>query len=168
VRHAPPAERSIEQGDKEETVDMMEPIEANYVPDGDDWTVTVIGRGKTLTASAPGLIAARDNADQLAEELAPDDEHRTVVHLLNGDAVEFTSVYLTARLAKREQPEKPTEQADAAAQEAKSEKKPGKKSPSPRARRPAPEPLSNGEEPTVEQPAVVESTDEVAPPTARG
>jgi hypothetical protein len=79
---------------------MMEPIEANYVPDGDDWTITIVGRGKTLTAKAPGLIAARDRADQLVEELAGDEKKRTVVHRLDGDALEFTTAYLNARLAK--------------------------------------------------------------------
>ncbi len=81
---------------------MGDPIEVNYIPDGDDWTVTAKGRGQTLTGRAPGLIAARDRADQLVEKLAPDEEHRTVVHLLEGDAVEFTTAYLTARLAKPE------------------------------------------------------------------
>jgi hypothetical protein len=82
---------------------MMEPIEANYVPDGDDWTITIVGRGKTLTGKAPGLIAARDRADQLVEELAGDEKKkRTVVHRLDGDALEFTTAYLNARLAKPE------------------------------------------------------------------
>jgi outer membrane biosynthesis protein TonB len=95
---------------------MAEPIEANYEPDGDDWTITVSGRGKQLTAKAPGIIAARDRTDQLAEELAPNEEHRTVVHLLNGDAVEFTTAYLTARLAKTEpvEPAEPDTPAEAA------------------------------------------------------
>ncbi|MCE7006611.1 hypothetical protein LWC34_27835 [Kibdelosporangium philippinense] len=90
---------------------MMEPIEANYVPDGDDWTITIVGRGKTLTATAPGLIAARDRADQLVEELAGDEKTRTVVHRLDGDALEFTTAYLHARLAKPAEPvaEKPAE-----------------------------------------------------------
>ena len=79
---------------------MREPIEVNYVPDGDDWLVTAVGRGQTLTGKAPGLIAARDRADQLVEKLAPEEEHRTVVHLLNGDALAFTSAYLSARLAR--------------------------------------------------------------------
>ena len=57
---------------------MAEPIEANYIPDGDDWTITIKGRGRTLKATAPGIIAARDRTDQLVEELAPDDEYRTV------------------------------------------------------------------------------------------
>jgi hypothetical protein len=83
---------------------MMEPIEANYVPDGDDWTITIVGRGKTLTATAPGLIAARDRADQMVDELAGNEKHRTVVHRLDGDALEFTTAYLTARLAKPAQP----------------------------------------------------------------
>lgn len=87
---------------------MLDPIEVNYLPDGDDWAVAVKGRGRMLTGKAPGLIAARDRADQLVETLAPEEEHRTVVHLLNGDAVEFTTAYLTARLAKSE-PAKPLE-----------------------------------------------------------
>lgn len=83
---------------------MMEPIEANYVPDGDDWTITIVGRGKTLTAKAPGLIAARDRADQLVDELAGDEQKRTVVHRLDGDALQFTTAYLNARLAKPAEP----------------------------------------------------------------
>jgi hypothetical protein len=104
---------------------MAEPIQANYVPDGDDWTITVSGRGKKLTASAPGIIAARDRTDQLVEELAPDEEYRTVVHLLNGDAVQFTTAYLTARMAKSEPPPPEPEAED---------KKPARKTPSPRPR----------------------------------
>jgi hypothetical protein len=80
---------------------MADPIEAHYTPDGGDWTVAVKGRGRTLTGRAPGLIAARDRADQLVEQLAPQESgHKTVVHMLNGDAVEFTTAYLTARLAR--------------------------------------------------------------------
>src|ERR1044072_5556116 len=83
---------------------MMEPIEANYVPDGDDWTITIVGRGKKLTAAAPGLIAPRCRADQMVAELAGTEKHRTVVHRLDGDALEFTTAYLSARLAKPAQP----------------------------------------------------------------
>jgi hypothetical protein len=84
---------------------MADPIEAHYTPDGDDWYVAVKGRGRTLTGRAPGLIAARDKADQLVEQLTTDESGRkTVVHLLNGDAVEFTTAYLTARLARTEDP----------------------------------------------------------------
>lgn len=83
---------------------MADPIEVNYTPDGDDWTVLVKGRGQTLTGKAVGLIAARDRADQLVDKLTPGEAHKTVVHLLNGDAVEFTTAYLTARLAKTEPP----------------------------------------------------------------
>ncbi|MGX7827240.1 hypothetical protein ACTG9Q_19345 [Actinokineospora sp. 24-640] len=79
---------------------MFEPILANYTPDGDDWAVEVTAAGKTLTATAPGLIAARDRADQLVEELVPGDNVRTVVHTLDGDAFGFTEAYLSARLAK--------------------------------------------------------------------
>jgi len=122
---------------------MAEPIEANYVPDGDDWTITITGRGRTMTAKAPGIIAARDRTDQLVEELAPDDKTRTVVHLLNGDAVEFTTAYLTARMTKTEPP--------AAEQKAPAEPEPPKPkpTPSPRARNSAPDdkPSANGTEP---------------------
>jgi hypothetical protein len=86
---------------------MADPIEVNYVPDGDDWQVTVSGRGQKLAGRAPGLIAARDRADQLVEKLAPEPKFRTVVHLLNGDALEFTTAYLTARLSKPSEPTPP-------------------------------------------------------------
>ncbi|HEV2778170.1 MAG TPA: hypothetical protein VGX25_02095 [Actinophytocola sp.] len=120
---------------------MAEPIEANYVPEGDDWTITVSGRGKKLTAKAPGIIAARDRTDQLVEQLAPDDEYRTVVHLLNGDAVQFTTAYLTARMTKSE-PTPAASPDDASAPDgeasdaepAKADRKPARKTPSPRAR----------------------------------
>jgi len=101
---------------------MADPIEAHYAPDGDDWTVAVTGRGRTLTGRAPGLIAARDKADQLVEQLTTDESGRkTVVHLLNGDAVEFTTAYLTARLARTDEPapiETPEATADRPAEEA--------------------------------------------------
>ncbi|MFI7675633.1 hypothetical protein [Actinophytocola sp. NPDC049390] len=112
---------------------MADPIEVNYTPDGDDWAVAVKGRGQTLTARAPGLIAARDRADQLVEKIAPDEPgHKTVVHLLNGDAVEFTTAYLTARLAKTE-PEKPVE-VPAPAEPEKSGQPEQKPTPRPRAK----------------------------------
>jgi hypothetical protein len=87
---------------------VSDPIEVNYEPDGDDWQVTVSGRGKKLVSKAPGLIAARDRADQLVDKIAPDEKFRTVVHLLNGDALQFTTAYLTARLAKPTEPTEPT------------------------------------------------------------
>ncbi|MBP2474408.1 hypothetical protein JOF53_003280 [Crossiella equi] len=73
------------------------PITVDYLPDGDDWTVTVRYRQQEQTATAPGLIAARDQADQIVERLAPGVPHRTVVHLLDGDAFAFTTAYLHAR-----------------------------------------------------------------------
>ena len=76
---------------------MVEAITATYVQDDEDWAITVSGRGKELTARAPGIIAARDRADQLVEELAGGAK-TTVVHLLNGSALDFTSAYMTARL----------------------------------------------------------------------
>lgn len=129
---------------------MADPIEVNYTPDGDDWAVAVKGRGQTLTGRAPGLIAARDRADQLVEKIAPDEPgHKTVVHLLNGDAVEFTTAYLTARLAKPE-PEKPAEVPE---QVNKAEKKPERKpTPKPRAESEAGQPAKTPE-PQKEEPA---------------
>ncbi|MFE0022666.1 hypothetical protein [Amycolatopsis sp. NPDC059021] len=76
---------------------MVEPITATYVQEDADWTITVSGHGKELTARAPGIIAARDRTDQLVEKLAPEGKS-TVVHLLNGSALEFTTAYMTARL----------------------------------------------------------------------
>lgn len=74
-----------------------EPITVNYVPVGDDWNVTVTRSGKSRKATAPGLIAARDQADQLVEKVAAGEADRTVVHLLEGDALAFTTVYLHTR-----------------------------------------------------------------------
>jgi hypothetical protein len=76
---------------------MVEAITATYVQQDADWTITVSGSGKQLTARAPGIIAARDRADQLVEQLEAEGR-TTVVHLLNGSALEFTSTYMTARL----------------------------------------------------------------------
>ncbi|MEU6641979.1 hypothetical protein ABZ863_05450 [Saccharomonospora sp. NPDC046836] len=81
---------------------MAQAITAVYVQEDDDWTVTVAGWGKELDDRAPGIIAARDRADQLVEKIAPEGASPTVVHLLNGSALEFTSVYMTARLARSE------------------------------------------------------------------
>src|SRR3954447_8995372 len=76
---------------------MAEPIVATYGQDEDDWVITVSRHGKELTARAPGIIAARDRADQLVEELGGEGRN-TVVHLINGSALDFTSTYMTARL----------------------------------------------------------------------
>lgn len=86
---------------------MRVPITVNYVPDGDDWTVTVAvaGEDATHSARAAGLIAARDQADQMVDRIAPDDDARRVVHLLDGDAYAFTTTYLHARLGLTEPPE---------------------------------------------------------------
>ncbi|SFI99236.1 hypothetical protein SAMN05421835_102431 [Amycolatopsis sacchari] len=100
---------------------MAEPITAIYVQEDEDWSVTVSGHGKTLTGHAPGIIAARDNVDQLVESLGPDAKGATVVHLLNGSALEFTAAYMTARLARPEvtAPESPmSEASDAASSDA--------------------------------------------------
>jgi hypothetical protein len=81
---------------------MADPITANYGQEDDDWTITVAGNGKTLTGRAPGIIAARDNVDQLVDSLGADAKGATVVHLLNGSALEFTAAYMTARLTRPE------------------------------------------------------------------
>ncbi|GAA4870970.1 MULTISPECIES: hypothetical protein [Saccharopolyspora] len=72
-------------------------ITANYVPDGDDWQITVTAGAERRSARAAGLIAARDTADQIIEELAPSPAGRVVIHLLNGDGFAFTTAYLQAR-----------------------------------------------------------------------
>lgn len=80
---------------------MTQAITAMYAQDNDDWSITVAGLGKELTARAPGIIAARDRADQLVEKLTGTQEQQlTVVHLLNGSALEFTEAYMTARLTR--------------------------------------------------------------------
>ncbi|WP_212757311.1 hypothetical protein [Saccharomonospora sp.] len=79
---------------------VVQTITAQYVRRDGDWTVTVSGLGKTLNGEASGLIAARDRADQLVEQLVPEGTQPTVVHLLNGSAYEFTSAYMTARLSR--------------------------------------------------------------------
>ncbi|WP_142001245.1 hypothetical protein [Amycolatopsis cihanbeyliensis] len=91
---------------------MAEAITATYVQEDEDWSITVSGLGKELAARAPGIIAARDRADQLVEELGPDSKGTTVVHLLEGSALEFTTTYMTARLART-----PTEQEVAEAEQ---------------------------------------------------
>lgn len=86
----------------------MQTITAKYVQRDEDWTVTVSGLSKTLNGEASGIIAARDRADQLVEQLAGEGTPPTVVHLLNGSAYEFTSTYMTARLTRGpETPEAP-------------------------------------------------------------
>jgi hypothetical protein len=87
---------------------MVEPITAIYVHADDEWTVTVSKLGEMLTAKAPGIIAARDATDQLVEKLAPDGRS-TVVHLLNGSALEFTATYMSARLTIPEGAKAPVE-----------------------------------------------------------
>lgn len=89
---------------------MRAPITVNYTPDGDDWTVTVVVAGEPTVrrAKAVGLIAARDQADQMVAQIAPNEDTRRVVHLLDGDAYAFTDSYLKARLGLRA--EKSTDQ----------------------------------------------------------
>lgn len=85
------------------------PILVNYRPQGEDWTVDVEADGTVLTEQAPGLIAARDRADQMVEKLTGADTDRkpTVVHLLEGDAFAFTTAYLHARHGLSTQPKPP-------------------------------------------------------------
>lgn len=160
---------------------MPDPIEVNYVPDGDDWQVTVSGRGQQLTGRAPGLIAARDRADQLVEKVAPEQKFRTVVHLLNGDALEFTTAYLTARLGKptdakpapqpspQSSPQPPAKPAPAAADAAKPGN-PAAESPKPEARHAdprRPDASTNAKPAPVRPPAPRADSDAAAPAGAK-
>jgi hypothetical protein len=96
---------------------MAEPIVASYVQEKHDWTVTVSGYGKELTGGAPGIIAARDRADEFVTELGPDAQRATVVHLLNGSALEFTAAYMTARLTRPAAPPDVKDDQDSAEEE---------------------------------------------------
>ncbi|WP_019808103.1 hypothetical protein, partial [Saccharomonospora halophila] len=80
----------------------MQTVTATYARTEENWTVRVSGLGRELDAEASGIIAARDRADQLVDELASGGEQPTVVHLIEGSAVEFTSTYMAARLAGAE------------------------------------------------------------------
>ena len=93
------------------------PILVNYQPQGEDWTVNVQSDGTVLTEQAPGLIAARDRADQMVEQLTGPDADRkpTVVHLLEGDAFAFTTAYLHARHGLSARPKPPVIDTPAAA-----------------------------------------------------
>lgn len=84
----------------------MEPITASYVHETDaaDWTITVHGLGKVLKGKAHGIIAARDRVDQLVDKITKEPS-RTVVHLLNGSAFDFTATYMEARLTRTPEPE---------------------------------------------------------------
>lgn|SRR5699024_6496663 len=72
-------------------------ITANYTPDDEDWLITVSSESEQRTSRAPGLIAARDQAEQIIEQLAPGASGRVVIHLLDGDGFAFTTAYLQAR-----------------------------------------------------------------------
>lgn len=146
---------------------MVEPIVATYAQEGDDWTVTVSGHGKKLTARAPGIIAARDRTDQLADQLGPTTKNATVVHLLNGSALEFTSVYMTARLARPGEPGGPAPIEEPAAKPAAAKKPRTKSARRPKAKftadigdaltaaKPARTAVDLGAEPTTSAPAKV-------------
>ncbi|MEU5690295.1 hypothetical protein [Actinosynnema sp. NPDC020468] len=73
------------------------PITANYQRTGDDWNVTVHTDHESRQAVAPGLIAARVQADLLVDEIAGSRKDRSVVHLLDGDAYRFSVAYLHMR-----------------------------------------------------------------------
>jgi len=78
----------------------MEAITANYIEHTDQWTVTVTTADNELTAQASGIVAAREQAEQLIESLKSTAGEAAVVHLLNGSALEFTTEYMTARLSR--------------------------------------------------------------------
>lgn len=133
---------------------MHAPITVNYVPDGEDWTVTVTDEDQTEKATASGLIAARDQADQIVEKMVPSEASRTVVHLLEGDAVAFTNTYLQVRLGLTT-PEDPQPEPPAA------------ETPTPEAPQAATPPAEAQAEARTEAPAEAgaETPAEVAPPS---
>jgi hypothetical protein len=75
-------------------------ITVNYEAAGDYWAIKVSSSvGESRTGRASGLIGAREKADRLAAELAEDTAGSVrVVHLLHGDAVAFSTAYLSERL----------------------------------------------------------------------
>lgn len=79
---------------------MVEPITVTYTPGDKHWVIRVSGQDKELTATAPGILASRDRADELVDEIEPDKDSRAVVHLLEGSALEFTTAYLDARMSR--------------------------------------------------------------------
>ncbi|MHA6798718.1 hypothetical protein [Bounagaea algeriensis] len=87
-------------------------ITADYTLDGADWLVTVTAGSDQRTVRAPGLVAARDKAEQLIEQLAGSASGRVVIHLLDGDGFAFTTAYLQARTGLSDEA---TQQAAAAA-----------------------------------------------------
>ncbi|ASO18965.1 hypothetical protein FHR81_001231 [Actinoalloteichus hoggarensis] len=88
---------------------------AEYASDGDDWTVTVSDGVQSRSVHAVDILTAREAADRLARELHAGEGDPTVVHLLDGDALAFTSAYLTARhLTPRSDESRITERAEAA------------------------------------------------------
>lgn len=94
----------------------MDTITATYAQDDADWTITVAGLGKEFSARAPGIIAARDRADQMVEKVTSERAGRTVVHLLNGSAFDFTAAYMQARLTRTATPDAQPEPPPAPAQ----------------------------------------------------
>lgn len=75
----------------------MSLITVNYVRTDDDWEITVADGDQERTDRATGLISARNRAEALVQELNAEPDGRTVVHLLQGDAVAFTEAYLHAK-----------------------------------------------------------------------
>lgn len=76
---------------------MVTAITVDYSREGDDWTITVTDGEQNLSEQAPGLIAARDRADQLVDSIVSQEKDRAVVHMIDGDAYAFTTAYLRAR-----------------------------------------------------------------------
>ncbi|MCG8917202.1 hypothetical protein L6E12_15555 [Actinokineospora sp. PR83] len=78
---------------------MQQPIYADYTTVENGWTVTVTCDGQRAGDRVEGgLVAARDRADTLVASVAASTGHRPVVHLLDGDALVFTTAYLSERL----------------------------------------------------------------------
>jgi hypothetical protein len=148
---------------------MHAPITVNYVPDGEDWTVTVTDEEQTESATASGLIAARDQADQIVEKMGPSQTSRTVVHLLEGDAVAFTNTYLQARLGLTPAAA-PGSGSDATAPAPRSEEAPAQPAaapaPAPQTAEPEPETIPAAEVPGPElAPQTAQATPTAAPLT---
>lgn len=82
---------------------MAEQITVRYVQVDDRWEITVSARGEQLAAVARGIVAARNRAELLVEQIAPGEKARRVVHLLNDNALEFTMAYMSALLNPRDE-----------------------------------------------------------------
>lgn len=72
-------------------------VTVEYEQTDNGWKVAVKQDGRTLIATARGLIAAREAAEKLVEKIDPEAVGRHVVHVIDGDAFKFSTAYLHAR-----------------------------------------------------------------------